>query len=65
MFRECIGGPLDGDRVPDFGPGEIHIRLEAMLPVMLIRDDPPGGGVPFCCERYWGCPNGHYHHDPE
>ena len=68
MYRECIGGPLDGSTVTDYGPGEIHMTIgEVEVPIGVQSefgsDDRYVQGVRSV--RYWGCANGHYHHDPE
>lgn len=67
MYRECMGGPLDGDLVPDYGPGWIQmVRLAESLIAMPDEITPitPDTAVPVTV-RYHGCGNGHYHYDPE
>ncbi len=67
MYRECLGGPFDGEKVPDYGPGYIDLLKMAEMSVALYFDVTPitlATMVPPTV-RYWGCGNGHYHHDPE
>lgn len=66
MTRECMGGPFDGDIVPDYGPGWIDMLVVAELVVALDIDIVPlPGSTRPRTVRYHGCGNGHYHHDPE
>ena len=64
MERECMGGPLDGDMVPDYGAGYINMWVARREPVMAVENGHPVDSYGQFV-RYFGCEDGHYHHDPE